>query len=375
MSATAEATVEQVPDWERRVLEDIKIHCLSHGVRLTERAEQVLRAVQGDVLTLHEYPTTGGLTFELPHGVFVNAPFDEEYCVRAEVVVDAEGDDDLVLRLGDSEVPVVRQVLLPGYLGVVGSDAQPITEVVMSHGDRARLSPIDGCAYDCGFCDMADLPYVMYPANVLVEALAVAASDTRLPVRHALISGGSPRARHYDYFEEVVTAVVASTPLPVDLMMSPMVNNDGFLERVKAAGLADFSINVEIFAEAPALAALGMKYKTTRRHFARFVSRAVELTSGAGNGQTRSLIIAGLEEPQDTLAGVDFLAGLGCIPVLSPFRPAGGTGLTSRPPVPAATLRELLDRSRELVAGHGLRLGPDCLPCQHNTLNFPWDAA
>ncbi|MGB7982983.1 MAG: radical SAM protein [Candidatus Nanopelagicales bacterium] len=358
-------------DDERRVLEDIKIHCLSHGVSVTDRAFDVLLAAQG-ILSIHEYPTTGGLTFELPHGVFVNAPFDEVYCEDAHVTVDAEGGSDLVLRLGRDVVPVVRQIPLPGYLDVIGSNGKPVTEVVMSHGDRARLSPIDGCAYDCAYCDMAELPYIMYPADVLTEALAVAEADAVLPVRHALISGGSPRSRHYEDFERLVIAVVESTQMPVDLMMSPMVNNSGFLARVKAAGLLDFSINIEVFAKEPALAALGMKYKTTRRHFADFVSNAVELTQR--HGQTRSLIIAGLEDPEQTLEGVEFLASLGCLPVLSPFRPAGGTGATHLPPVPSSTLRDILDRSRDIVARYGLHLGPDCLACQHNTLNFPWDA-
>ena len=75
----------------RRTLEDIKIHCLSHGVRVTDRAYRLMSEFQNGLLTLHEYPTTGGLTFELPHDVYVNAPFDEQYCEAAQVVVDVDG--------------------------------------------------------------------------------------------------------------------------------------------------------------------------------------------------------------------------------------------------------------------------------------------
>ena len=115
-----------------------------------------------------------------------------------------------------------------------------------------------------------------------------------------------------------------------------------------------------------------MKYKTTRRHFDHFATQAVEAC--ASGGQVRSLIIVGLESIDETVAGVDHLASLGVVPVLSPFRPAGGTRATHIPPVPPEDLREVLDRSRDVAASRGLNLGPDCQACQHNTLNFPWDA-
>ena len=76
---------------------------------------------------------------------------------------------------------------------------------------------------------------------------------------------------------------------------------------------------------------------------------------------------------EETLRGVEALAALGCHPTLSPFRPAAGTRLAGQPPPSAAFLSEVLDRSRAIVARHGVRLGPDCVPCQHNTLAFPWD--
>jgi hypothetical protein len=34
---------------------------------------------------------------------------------------------------------------------------------------------------------------------------------------------------------------------------------------------------------------------------------------------------------------------------------------------------ELLARARTVVARHDVALGPRCVPCQHNTLTFPWD--
>ena len=356
---------------QRASLERIKISCLSRGLRVTPEAMAVLVGSQGPTLTLHEYPTTGGLTVELPGEVYLNAPFDETFCGDAEVRLETDGAGALALVLGADLAPVLRVLPLPGYLEDRDSQGRLVREVTMSHVDRVRVSPVTGCVYDCGFCDFPGMKYGLRSPRQLVEGLRIAQVDPVLPVRHVLISGGSPARTHYGAFEEVVWAVVAASSLPVDLMMSPMVGNLDFLDRMVACGLAGFAINLELHSPEAGLTAMGGKYRATRSQFAETVGRAVKLL-GAG-GRVRSLIIPGLEPMEETLRGVEALAALGCHPTLSPFRPAAGTRLAGQPPPSAAFLSEVLDRSRAIVARHGVRLGPDCVPCQHNTLAFPWD--
>jgi hypothetical protein len=211
----------------------------------------------------------------------------------------------------------------------------------------------------------------MRPVDQLVDAMLIAQQDRVLPARHVLISGGSPRKRHYDEFEELVSGLADASPMPIDLMMSPMVGNLDFLDRAVAAGIAGFSINMEVHSQDAGLDVLGMKYRTTRRQFDAAIERAVSLLGS--DGRVRSLIIPGLEPMEETLNGVRHLAELGCQPTLSPFRPSAGTRLVAEPPPTYDFLREILDRSREIVSAYGMGLGPDCAPCQHNTLTFPWD--
>jgi hypothetical protein len=165
--------------------------------------------------------------------------------------------------------------------------------------------------------------------------------------------------------------VVRASPLPVDVMFSPTVDDVLLVDRLVDAGVHSFSINLEVFSTSAAASLLRTKQVLTRGRFAETVSRAVELLGSTG--QVRSLIIPGLEAVDETLEGVEFLAGLGCDPVLSPFRPSDGIALASRPPPSVADLTEVLHESRRIVARHGVALGPECVPCQHNTLTFPWD--
>ncbi len=91
-----------------------------------------------------------------------------------------------------------------------------------------------------------------------------------------------------------------------------------------------------------------------------------------GLGKVRSLLMLGLEDLDDTLAGVQALAERGCDPVLSPFRPDLLTPLAEHPPPSAELMREAWLRSAEIVDRYpGVYLGPRCFPCQHNTLAFP----
>lgn len=358
----------------KSLLERIKLDVLATGVTVTPDAMEWLTRTSAGPLSVHEYPTTGGLTLELPEQVYVNAPFDEWYC-GAAVVTLGLGEDGLLLEhVHGGSVPVVRVLPLPGYLGTRDAEGRLVTDVAMSHADRVRLSPLTGCAYDCTFCDLHVSEYVLHDPDQLVAAMHAAASDDVLPVRHVLLSGGSPRRRHYEQFEAAIGTVAdacRSRGLPIDVMMSPTIDGTGILDRLVARGVNAFSINLELHSEEASRLHLRRKYLVTRDVMAGFITRAVELLGS--DGAVRSLIIPGLEPVEETLAGIDWLASLGCWPVLSPFRPAGGTPAGGLAPPSGSDLRRILDGSRAIVASHNVAIGPPCVPCQHNTLTFPWD--
>ena len=357
-------------------LESVKISMLARGLKVTDAAMAVLVGSRDEPLSIHEYPTTGGLTLKLAHDVYVNAPFDEWYCTDAAVSLDHSAGGFILTEPDEADVPVVHVLPLPGYLDSKDSAGRLVTDVAMSHTDRVRLSPLAGCAYTCGYCDFHFQPYLLHDQRRLIEALDAAIADEDLPVRHMLISGGSPRKAHYDQFMALVGDVVeyaTTRGLETDIMMSPTIDGTGILDEFVRRGATGFSLNIELFSGGAALEHLGRKYRVTRDHFAAFLTRAVELL-GSG-GAVRSLIIPGLETEESTLEGVEWLASFGCWPVLSPFRPAPATPVQNMLPPTAAQLTSLLAEARRIVESRGLGLGPTCSPCQHNTLGFPWDDA
>jgi hypothetical protein len=75
--------------------------------------------------------------------------------------------------------------------------------------------------------------------------------------------------------------------------------------------------------------------------------------------------------PEDTLRAVRALAERGCDPVLSPFRPDPKTPMRNHPAPNADLLERLYLDSLEIVSQYQVKLGPRCIPCQHNTVTFP----
>jgi len=365
----------------RAHLELVKTVALAQGLRV--QGDTLAGLGGSETLTVHEYPTTGGITLVLEQGVLINAPFDEPYCADSplELFGSREG---FALRIADVTVPVLDILPLPGYLSAVDHEGRAVADVAMSHSDRVRLSPIEGCVFNCSFCDMGGR-YLPRSPEQIVAALETALSDEALPARHILISGGSPgwALAEQNYFEEVCIAVIGharslsalrDSSLSVDIMMSARKDGPEFVDRMVEEGVQGFSFNLEVFSDEAAVTHLGRKHRSARPLLAAMIERAVK-TLGWGSGRVRSLIIPGLETPEQTLEGVEWLASMGCDPVLSPFRPARGTALAAASPLEPEVLDYVLRRSRAIVREHGVGVGPRCVPCQHNTLSFPWDVA
>lgn len=351
------------------VVQRLKLQILERGIVVDDRARKALTRGGQQGLTHADYPTTGGLTLRLPEDVYVNAQVVPAHSATPAAVLSVENDDDGLsfLLQADDMCVQVNPLPLPGYLRF---DAA-LHDGLMTHADRARLSPVGGCSVSCAFCDSPQADYRLRSADHLVEALRLAIDDEALPPRHALISGGTPCYADRAYFDEVCARVIRESPLPVDVMLAPRPDTD-LVDRLVEWGVFGFSINLELFSAGAAARFTPYKQGLGLDAFAHTIGRAVELTGG--EGRVRSLLLVGLEPVEETLRGVRFLAELGCDPCLSPFRPAAGTALAHHPLPEAALLEDIYLASLVIAEEHGVKLGPRCIPCQHNTVSFPDDS-
>jgi hypothetical protein len=350
----------------------LKFHLLAEGIQISRPARQALReATNQSDLTPADFATTTGLILQLDDDVWVNAPindFNPNFVSGSRFALDY-GADGLWVH-GAGLASPARFWPPPRYHGQSGQFG-PLNHFVVTHGDRARLSPVRGCAMTCTFCNIPyDDPLDVYrtkPIDALLEAARIAFGDDRQPAHHMLISGGTPKRRDFEFMQGFYQRVLVEFPrTPIDIMMVPL---PGLLDLplLDKLGLNEISINVEVFSETHAKQVMRHKYNLGLGFYLDFIEQAAE---ALGVGRVRSMLMVGLESREATLAGVAAITERGGVPVLSPFRPDPATPLRDRKPPGAAELEQTYLRAVDVAASRGGVLGPDCPPCTHNTLSL-----
>lgn len=351
-------------------IERLKFELFAEGMQISSAARERLASLSGQqALTLADYATTSGIPLRLPQDIWVNVPVADHnpgLVGNPRHVLDWQGNGFTVCS-GDLVAPAMPSPV-PEYCGRRNSAGEPHSWYGVTHTDRVRISPVGGCAGSCAFCDSPRTSeYRQKDVNLLCECIREALQDPVLPARHVLISGGVPRRDGYGYLRDVYSSVLEAFPdTPIDIMMLPIPELLDVSD-LKRRGLRELSVNLELFNEEARSRLIPEKAAIPREDWFAFIEGVAE-TPGIS---IRSLLVVGLESVEDTLRGVEALARRGCEPVLSPFRPAPQTPLECTPAPSADTMVDVFLRAREVAARYGAKLGPKCLPCQHNTLSLP----
>jgi hypothetical protein len=346
----------------------LKFHVLANGISISDDCGSTLvEANRNRPLTPADYASTTGLILRLNDQVWVNAPIStyNPNFVGGSPFTLAKADNGLVLS-GKGLSSRAAVWLPPDYHGRPAPGGRPWNDFVFTHGDRARLAPIGGCAMACKFCNIPyEDPYVTKPLDLLIGAVRRALEDPLQPARHLLISGGTPRVGDVPYLRDVYRRVLIEFPdIEVDIMMVPI---DGLfdLEELRDLGVHELSINIEVFDPNEARRLMPHKYRQGLDYYLRFIERAAAVL---GPGRVRSMLMIGLEDAPSALGGVRAIVDAGGVPVLSPFRPDPATPLRDRLPLAADVAERVFLDARAIARAAGSDLGPDCPPCTHNTL-------
>jgi hypothetical protein len=350
--------------------QQLKFQIFEHGLSISPAAYQALRDTVGDQpLSSADFASTSGIILRLDDDVWVNAPvasFNPNFVKATPYILDREG--AVFVVHGDGLTSRAHYWPQPAYHGMVGKRGRPLNDFVVTHGDRARLSPIQGCGMACKFCNVPyEDRYSIKPVDAMVEAVRQALNDPLQPARHLLISGGTPLARDIDWLKDVYRTILATfSSIDIDIMMVP-TGQLLDVDELQRLGLHQLSINLELFSDEAARHLMPHKFREGRQRYLDFIESAV---SRLGQGRVRSMLMVGLEPQDQTLLGVQAIIDRGGIPVLSPFRPDPASPLALMAPPRALELEDTFVRASEIAARSGVELGPDCLPCTHNTLTL-----
>lgn len=356
---------------------DLKIRLMQSGAVFTEKARSHMPRGKFGHVAFADYATTGGIVVVVAESFYANVPVRFEntpFCIDWT-------EDAFVLKKEGAVLPVsiaIRPVPQYALDNVRLEEGTPVRELVMTHADRLRISPVHGCNFHCQFCTCNNQRYWEVPVEKLDQAVQMALGDPNNHPRHILISGGTPREEEssYDYLNRVYYFFPHKyVDYEFDVMLSPRGRHAGqsdendyedFLKYLhEDCGITTMSINLELYNENLRKKYIPEKYAIGKEQYLLFIRKAVAVF---GEGKIRSSLVTGLEDKEDTLAGVRELAACGCIPVLSAFVPAPGTFMERYPKPEADFVLEIVHEAAEIVRNNHTVLGPLCRSCTHNSL-------
>lgn len=328
------------------------------GIRIDASAEQAYSKFYPEQpFTLAEYATTSGVALRFENtGDHVCAPISAPANLAAWRLVYRDDAFQLVRPSRSEPVHIYPVAAYKSRCGV-------------THTDRVRISPVGGCRWMCKFCDIPfTLDYRLASRQELLDTVFEAAVDKLNPARHALISGGVPKPKDEQWFDDTVAYLAEHSPIPIDIMMPPRPDL-GYPRFLRGLGINALSCNLEVYDRDRAHLITPVKSKKfTLDYFFSYIEAAVEVF---GTGFVQSLMVVGetIERAAETMRGIQELVKLDCIPVISPFVPDPSTPFSNRPRPTWAEVDQVYRLTIEYctAAGSHVLPGPRCVADTWNT--------
>ncbi len=343
-----------------RLLE-LKAKIFVHGLRIED---ELWRELTHDGHYKHKRAgLSQGRFFRLHDGVAhtaVNAPVLEPFVARSPLHLERDPEGYAVY---EGETRLVRAVPFawPRWYERLTRDGAPMSTVVSAHCDTSLYTAIyqAGCDYwqgdqMCAFCAMKiDQKAKWRSVETIIEVAKVALEENHL----AEISfGGGTRlaedksARHK---ADAIEAFKKEVDMKVCVEMAAP-DTDGWLDRLKDAGLDSILLNLELWGEEARRRIMPGKSAISRE---RYLAALAYATKILGPNQASSQIIVGIEPLADTLHAVRAVADAGAIPMPVVFRPLPGTSLADHPPPSVDDVLVAFEATHEAVRAAGLVSG------------------
>lgn len=375
-----EANNEQLYD-QLLPIQLAKLKLFTLGVRISDEVIKLLPNIcKGD------YPSTNGLQIKISSSgeksqwVTVTENINSSYEIiifKGKLVVQVEN------KLYDCQIYEAKKFKHTNNKG-------ESMDVGWLHMDRLRLSPIDGCADVCQFCNVSVArifnesnkkweicrnKYILKEESILLSSIKEAKEWAGDRLTHCLISGGTPTETDYNKWDEMVINISNESPVDIDLMVGAR-KNSSFLKNIARKGkIKKIRINLEIYDDntvdgreagklIPTKRNLGLETRLHNLEVARKQFPDIEVGS-------LLMVFANKDMPlKVVLKGVEALAKRGITPVLSPFKPSEDILLYDRKTPSLNELVYVYLEAKKICTRYGIKLGPAHGPDAHNTITF-----
>jgi hypothetical protein len=266
---------------------------------------------------------------------------------------------------------------IPSFYDKKTSDGIPMKKIGQITGDFIGFALDNNCAYwldggPCQYCSIganAEKGYekAMKSPNHIAEVIAEALKE---PVcKHAHINSGTlPRPdRGTKLYCEVIEAIKKTKDVWVRACLVPPEMPEGkqYIDMLYDSGLDTIGFYLEAYnEERRRIVCPSKSNEVARDTYFKALEYAVKKF---GPGRVYSNLVEGMEKPEDTAAGAEFLASMGVTPTIHIFRPVPGAKLQNWPTTPTQNLIWLYRRLKESLDKYNVDAA--CAGCNRRRIN------
>ena len=343
----------------------LKIALINQGVVLAEGAKQYLR-------------DNGGMREGVYNAVDI---FVKDIVVNSAIGVKFTALSPFIIRASDNGLTLycckepVADIIIQkeDALGKKKtSSGTQIKDICLLATDRVRIQHSTNChfkrcAIGCRFCEVENHEF-SFSMQDIREAIDLYI-DSKYEFRHFLIGGRTDAPiKEADEILEIADYINQRGNWPIYVMCIPP-NDKSILAQFFNAHVTELALNLEIWDRALAKKWMPGKGAISKEKYLEMLEFATELWGK--QGAVRSSFIVGLEPEKSLMEGIRTVCSLGVAPILSVFRPMPGTEGENFAPPTNEELLSIYRKAQYICKEYGLELGPQCIPCQNNTLSMP----
>ena len=354
----------------------LKVALMTQGVVVSDEAEKYFENNGGI-----RPATNDAIDLKVAQKLVVNAPIKIKFVDFSPFTLDVVKDESTgamqtVLKYYGEYLCNVGNFAEDERQKKVTSRGVKYSKVAYLSTDRLRVHLTNDCRFKklgqgCAFCNMErdDEEITIADVREVVEDY-----QENKAVKHYLVGGQSEEECVAPQKLVETIRVIRETDRNEHHHIYAMILpcSEETIDEMRDAGLNELAFNIEIYDDNLAKKYMPGKSRIPR---AEYMSALKKAASRQQLGETRSILIVGLEPLSSTYKCINELAQNKIQPILSVFRPLPNTPLEHLVPLPMVKLCEVYKVASKICknADEKLKLGPECIFCQNNTLSLPYN--